>query len=86
MYQQMLNMQQQMLQMAQIIDQLAPGRFNLSGQIAGEINQQLDEQEALGNDVAPMRTIPENRQGNNPAESNITKNARQRAADTTSPT
>lgn len=86
MYQQMLNMQQQMLQMAQIIDQLAPGRFNLAPQIAGEINTQLDEQEALGNDVAPMRTIPENRQGNNPAESNITKNARQRAADTTSPT
>ena len=86
MYQQMLNMQQQMLMMGQIIDQLAPGRFNMASIIADEINQNLDQQAALGEGNISMQTIPEARQGSNPAESNITKNARQRAADTTSPT
>ena len=78
MYQQMLNLQQQMLQMAQMIDQLSGGQFGLSGQISDEINQQLDEQGAA---PAGRATVP-----TTGAESNITKRARERAAATTAPT
>lgn len=84
MYQQMLNMQQQMIQMAQIIDQLTNGQLGLSSQISDEVNASLDEQQAAGNGQV-MQSIP-NLAAGSPGESNITKNARQRAAETTSPT
>ncbi len=78
MYEQMINMQQQMLMMSQMIDQLAPGRFNLSDQIADEANRFLDENEQQ---QGTMTTVPVAG-----AESSITRNARERAAATTSPT
>lgn len=80
----MLNMQQQMIQMAQIIDQLTNGQLGLSSQISDEVNASLNEQQAAGNGQV-MQSIP-NLAAGSPGESNITKNARQRAAQTTSPT
>jgi hypothetical protein len=40
MYQQMLMMQQQMLQMAEVVDQTTNGAFNLAGNMASEITGQ----------------------------------------------
>lgn len=83
MYQQMLMMQQQMLQMAQIIDQTQG--TNMAEQMAvgimggtpvpssgGEAAESVEETEALG--------------GAEKTESHVTKKARQRVADSTSPT
>ena len=82
MYQQMLMMQQQMLQMAQIIDQTKG--TNMAEQIAagitggvapatgGEDPAKVEQTEALG--------------GNEKSEASNTKKARQRVADSTSPT
>ena len=84
MYQQMLMMQQQMLQLAQMVDQ-AKGT-NIAEQIAagitggtapapmmgGEPSANIEETEALG--------------GSEKAEATNTKKARQRVADSTSPT
>lgn len=77
MYETMLNMYQQMLQMAQMVDQLTGGQYNMAAQISGEINQSLDEHEAQEGGAGSIPDIS--------AESPITKNARQRAAATTSP-
>lgn len=80
MYQQMLMMQQQMLQLAQIVDQ--DRGTNLSEQIASGITGgqpvtatsggNADDKEALG--------------GNSESESTTTKKARQRVAESTDPT
>ena len=83
MFQQMLMMQQQMLQMAQIIDQLQG--TNMAEQMAagimggapvpsggGAAAESVEETEALG--------------GAEKTESHVTKKARQRVADSTSPT
>ena len=84
MYQQMLMMQQQMLQLAQIVDQ-AKGT-NIAEQIAagitggaapalivgGQTSSNVDETEALG--------------GNEKSEASNTKKARQRVAESTDPT
>ena len=84
MYQQMLMMQQQILQMGQLIDQ--SNGTNLADQIAsgitggmapapmdgGETAKNVDETEALG--------------GNEKSEATNTKKARQRVAESTSPT
>lgn len=78
MYQQILNLQTQMLQMAQMIDQLTNGAHNLAPQIADEINGNMDMLEASGGAVA-------NAQLSGNQESGITRNARQRAAETTNP-
>lgn len=78
MYEQMLNMQQQMLQLAQMVDQLSGGQYGLAPQISDEINQNLDQAQAqgMGGGTASM---------SGPTESGITRNARERAAQTTSP-
>ena len=83
MYQQMLMMQQQMLMLAQMVDQQRGS--NLADQIAagitggpvpaavdGEMARKVDDTEALG--------------GTGGGEASITKKARQRVADSTSPT
>ena len=81
MYQQMLMMQQQMLQMAQMIDpnmaeQVAAGIVGGTGpapMMGGQApNASVEETEALG--------------GNEKSEATNTKKARQRVADSTSPT
>ena len=84
MYQQMLMMQQQMLKMAQVIDQTKG--TNMAEQIAagitggampapmmgGQASANIDETEALG--------------GNEKSEASNTKKARQRVAESTDPT
>ena len=82
MYQQMLMMQQQMLQMAQMLDQkngtnaadvVAAGITGAPAPMGGEApSAKVDETEALG--------------GNEKGESSNTKKARQRVAESTSPT
>ena len=82
MYQQMLMMQQQMLQMAQMLDQqkgtnaadvVAAGITGAPAPMGGEApGAKVDETEALG--------------GNEKAEASNTKKARQRVAESTSPT
>ena len=85
MYQQMLMMQQQMLQMAQMVDQSRG--TNLADQIAagitgspapapidgGDAAKQVEQTEALGGEEGPK-------------EHHSTKNARKRVAESTSPT
>ena len=85
MYQQMLMMQQQMLQLAQMVDQSRGS--NLADQIAagitgapapapidgGDAAQQVEQTEALGGEEGPK-------------EHHSTKNARKRVAESTSPT
>jgi hypothetical protein len=85
MYQQMLMMQQQMLQLAQMVDQSRGS--NLADQIAagitgapapapidgGDTAQQVEQTEALGGEEGPK-------------EHHSTKNARKRVAESTSPT
>ena len=78
MYQQMLMMQQQMLQMAQMIDpamadQIAAGiTGGVASAMGGQPGGSVEETEALG--------------GNEKAEASNTKKARQRVAESTSPT
>ena len=82
MYQQMLMMQQQMLQLAQMVDrdhgtnlaeQMAAGLMGGSvAPVDGDFAQQAEQTEALG--------------GEDKAESHVTKKARQRVAESTSPT
>ena len=83
MYQQMLMMQQQMLQMAQMIDpamaeQMAVGMTNgqhvapMAPMAGGDAAKNVEETEALG--------------GNEKSEATNTKKARQRVAESTSPT
>lgn len=82
MFQQILMMQQQMLQLAQMVD--AANGTNLADQIAAGISG--------GEPVAPvMGNAPEQKQtgslgGESKGESGVTKNARQRVAESTSPT
>ena len=82
MYQQMLMMQQQMLQLAQMVDrdhgtnlaeQMAAGLMGGSvAPVDGDFAPQAEQTEALG--------------GEDKAESHVTKKARQRVAESTSPT
>lgn len=77
-YQQLLQMQQQMLQMAQLIDQLGieSGReFNLSDTVASRINEGLAQGTPNGGKV--------NLEGN--GEASIVSNARERANSATAP-
>ena len=84
MYQQMLMMQQQMLQMSQIIDQ-AQGT-NLADQVAaGIMGQAVPAQ--MGEEVpADRMKNSEALGGEGRAEASTTKKARQRVADSTTPT
>ncbi len=84
MYQQMLMMQQQMLMMAQIIDQSRGS--NLAEQIAAGIIGGVPVTPADG--AVPKDTASNQALGGEgkKAESSVTKNARQRMAESTSPT
>ena len=84
MYQQMLMMQQQMLQMSQIIDQTQG--TNLADQVAaGIMGQAVPAQ--MGEEVpADKMKNSEALGGEGKAEASTTKKARQRVADSTTPT
>lgn len=77
MYQQLLQLQQRMLSMAEMIDQLTGGQYNMAGQMAGEVNAQLDANAAnpAGNAQLPAEM----------KEAKTTKDARQRTAESTQP-
>ena len=84
MYQQMLMMQQQMLMLAQMVDQ-AKGT-NLADQIAAGITGGAPVAPVDG--AAPAKVAGNEAMGGdgNQAESGVTKNARKRVAESTSPT
>ena len=84
MYQQMLMMQQQMLMLAQMVDQ-AKGT-NLADQIAAGITGGAPVAPVDG--AAPAKAASNEAMGGdgNKAESGVTKNARKRVAESTSPT
>ena len=80
MYQQMIQMQQQMLQMAEMIDTLGKERgteYHMAAQMADNINARLDAQGAPRGSAR----MPETNLG----ESEVTANARERANNATSP-
>ena len=78
MYQQMLMMQQRMLSMAEMIDELTGGRYNMAGQMAQEVNAKLDADAGAVGAAAQMPDVT--------GESAVTEEARKRAAETTNPT
>lgn len=81
MYQQMVMMQQQMLQMAEMIDTLGAERgsdYQMANQMADMINGRLDAQ---GAPRVSNNQMPESKLG----ESGVTANARQRANSSTAP-
>ena len=84
MYQQMLMMQQQMLAMAQVVDQTQG--TNLSEQVAAGIMGQAVPPTVGG--AAPAANVKETEAlgGEEKAEASNTKKARQRVAESTSPT
>lgn len=84
MYQQMLQLQQQMLQMAQMIDQLSGGQTQMAASVADQINMALDSGQPMGG-IAQMPQQLDNSTGIAGESSHMT-NARERAADTTTPT
>jgi hypothetical protein len=80
MYEQMIQMQQQMLQMAEMIDTLGKERgteYNMAAQMADSINARLDAQGAPRGSAQ----MPETSLG----ESEVTANARERANAATTP-
>ena len=79
MYQQMLMMQQQMLQMAQIIDQTQG--TNMAEQMAAGIMGGAGVAPQAAGDASQTKAL-----GGEGKESNVTKKARQRVAEATSPT
>jgi hypothetical protein len=79
MYQQMLMMQQQMLQMAQIIDQTQG--TNMAEQMAAGIMGGAGVAPQAAGDASQTEAL-----GGEGKESKITKKARQRVAESTSPT
>lgn len=85
MYQQMLMMQQQMLQLAQIVDQTKG--TNIAEQIAAGITGGVAPAPAMGGE-GPGANVDETEAlgGNEKAEASNTKKARQRVAESTSPT
>ena len=81
MYEQILQMQQQMLQMAEMIDTLGLERgtvYGMADQMADMVNDNLDR-----NGGAPR--VDTSKVNIGEKESSITANARERAADTTRP-
>ena len=84
MYQQMLMMQQQMLQMGQMIDQ--GNGSNLADQIASGITGGAMPTPMDGGDTAKNVEQTEALGGNDKTEASNTKKARQRVAESTSPT
>ena len=84
MYQQMMMMQQQMIQMAQMIDQ-AKGS-NLAEQIAAGITGGVAPTPLDGSEAAQNVEETEALGGNEKSEATNTKKARQRVAESTSPT
>ena len=83
MYQQMLQMQQQMLMLAQMVDQMKG--TNLADQIAAGITGSAPPPLMEGNAAANVEDT-EALGGNEKSEATNTKKARQRVADSTSPT
>ena len=83
MYQQMLQMQQQMLMLAQMVDQMKG--TNLADQIAAGITGSAPPPLMDGNAAANVEDT-EALGGNEKSEATNTKKARQRVADSTSPT
>ena len=85
MYQQMIMMQQQMLQLAQMVDQ-AKGT-NIAEQIAAGITGEAAPAPMMGGE-APSANVEETEAlgGSEKAEATNTKKARQRVAESTSPT
>ena len=83
MYQQMLMMQQQMLQMAQLID--AQNGTNMAEQMAAGITGGAAPAQTMAAE-APSISNTEALGGDATAESSTTKKARQRVAESTSPT
>lgn len=81
MYQQLLQMQQQMMQMSEIIDKLTGGQTSLSAGMAQGIENQMGQMEAQENTSGAVTQAKQNAQ----AESAITANARAQAAQTTRP-
>lgn len=84
MYQQLLQMQQQMLQMAEMVEQFG-GQQGFADSMAQQINASLDSQ---GRDTTALsRLAVDNARTSTgtAGESNITKNARQQAAERTNP-
>ena len=82
MYQQMLMMQQQMLMLAQMVDQVKG--TNLAEQIAAGITGGTPAAPAGGEQEVPKGKAPGGE--GDKAESGVTKNARKRVAESTSPT
>ena len=84
MYQQILMMQQQMLQMSQIIDELKG--TNLSDQVAAGVMGQAAPAAVSGAKPVAAASKTEALGGESKAEHSSTKKARQRVAESTSPT
>ena len=84
MYQQMMAMQQQMMMLAQMVDQYRGSNIaeQLNAQMQGGVAPVVDGQAPIANKVEKTEALG----GNSGSESSITKNARKRAADSTSPT
>ncbi|WP_130837189.1 portal protein [Lachnoclostridium sp. Marseille-P6806] len=75
MYQQMLMLQQQMLQQAEIIDSLTGGQTAMADQMAAQINGNLDVQGPRGSAKLPAGS----------RENAVVENARERAAEASKP-
>lgn len=78
MYQQMIQMQAEKLQMAQVID--AQNGTNMADQVAGDVMQQAGQQTSLGDIDTSMP-----KQGTVQDNSSIVRNSREQAAETTKP-
>lgn len=79
MYQQLLQMQQQMLQMAEIVEKMGGQQYaGFADSMAQQINANMDGQTARGGGSIPDFD-------GSGAESSVTKDAREQAADRTSP-
>jgi len=74
-YQQLIQTQQALLQMAEMVDQMSGGQTQMSDQVADMINGEMAQN-------APMGSAPTNLGG---GESSITAKARERAQSVTSP-
>lgn len=84
MYQQMMTMQQQMMLLAQQVDALQGS--NIAGQLVAQFSGGQPAAMGGGNPMAEQVSKTESLGGESGAESSVTKNARERVANSTSPT
>jgi hypothetical protein len=84
MYQQMMTMQQQMMLLAQQVDALQGS--NIAGQLVAQFSGGQAAAMGGGSPMAEQVSTTESLGGESGAESSVTKNARERVANSTSPT